>query len=83
MSDSVVSTQQFDKAAESLKIRMVLAFFAIYILWGTTFLAIRVAVEELPRSSLPAHASSPPASSFMPSCDSKVKPRRPQNSGEA
>ena len=48
MSDSVVSTQQLDKAAESLKIRMVLAFFAIYILWGTTFLAIRVAVEELP-----------------------------------
>ncbi|HEY0785075.1 MAG TPA: EamA family transporter [Acidobacteriaceae bacterium] len=25
-----------------------IAFFAIYILWGTTFLAIRVAVEELP-----------------------------------
>src|SRR5215469_4578709 len=32
----------------SFKVRMVLAFFAIYILWGTTFLAIRVAVEELP-----------------------------------
>jgi drug/metabolite transporter (DMT)-like permease len=27
---------------------MVLSFFAIYILWGTTFLAIRIAVEELP-----------------------------------
>lgn len=27
---------------------MVLAFFAIYVLWGTTFLAIRVAVEEMP-----------------------------------
>jgi drug/metabolite transporter (DMT)-like permease len=27
---------------------MLLAFFAIYVLWGTTFLAIRVAVEELP-----------------------------------
>src|ERR1700689_3046396 len=25
-----------------------LAFFAIYILWGTTFLAIRIAVAELP-----------------------------------
>ncbi len=25
-----------------------LAFFAIYFLWGTTFLAIRIAVEELP-----------------------------------
>jgi len=27
---------------------MVLAFFAIYFLWGTTFLAIRIVVEELP-----------------------------------
>lgn len=27
---------------------MILAFFAIYFLWGTTFLAIRIAVEELP-----------------------------------
>jgi drug/metabolite transporter (DMT)-like permease len=49
MSDSVVSIPQHDKAAaDSLKIRMILAFFAIYILWGTTFLAIRIAVEELP-----------------------------------
>jgi drug/metabolite transporter (DMT)-like permease len=28
-------------------IRVVLAFFAIYVLWGTTFLAIRIAVLEL------------------------------------
>lgn len=34
--------------AGSHKVRMVLAFFAIYFLWGTTFLAIRIAVEELP-----------------------------------
>jgi drug/metabolite transporter (DMT)-like permease len=34
--------------AGSFKVRMVLAFFAIYFLWGTTFLAIRIAVEELP-----------------------------------
>jgi drug/metabolite transporter (DMT)-like permease len=27
---------------------MVLAFFAIYFLWGTTFLGIRITVEELP-----------------------------------
>lgn len=27
---------------------MVMAFFAVYFLWGTTFLAIRIAVEELP-----------------------------------
>ena len=48
MSDSAVSIQQPDEAADSLKIRMLLAFFAIYIIWGTTFLAIRIAVEELP-----------------------------------
>jgi drug/metabolite transporter (DMT)-like permease len=29
-------------------VRVSLAFFAIYILWGTTFLAIRIAVTELP-----------------------------------
>jgi drug/metabolite transporter (DMT)-like permease len=34
--------------AGSFKLRMILAFFAIYFLWGTTFLAIRIAVEELP-----------------------------------
>jgi drug/metabolite transporter (DMT)-like permease len=28
--------------------RVLLAFFAIYILWGTTFLAIRIAVHEMP-----------------------------------
>jgi drug/metabolite transporter (DMT)-like permease len=33
---------------KSFRIRLVLAFFAIYILWGTTFLAIRIAVEEMP-----------------------------------
>lgn len=27
---------------------MLMAFFAIYVLWGTTFLAIRIAVAELP-----------------------------------
>jgi len=29
-------------------IRVIAAFFAIYVLWGTTFLAIRIAVLELP-----------------------------------
>src|SRR6201998_2587511 len=48
MSDSTVSIPQRDAAAQSLKIRTILAFFAIYVLWGTTFLAIRIAVEELP-----------------------------------
>jgi drug/metabolite transporter (DMT)-like permease len=31
-----------------LDIRVVLAFFAIYVLWGTSFLAIRIAVLEVP-----------------------------------
>jgi drug/metabolite transporter (DMT)-like permease len=35
-------------AAPSVDIRVVLAFFAIYVLWGATFLAIRVAVLEVP-----------------------------------
>ena len=49
MSDSAVSIPRHEKAAaDALKVRMFLAFFAIYIVWGTTFLAIRVAVEELP-----------------------------------
>ena len=47
MSTSTV-TRIEPSAAGSFKVRMVLAFFAIYFLWGTTFLAIRVAVEELP-----------------------------------
>src|SRR3974390_56333 len=47
MSASAV-TKIEDSAARSFKACMVLSFFAIYFLWGTTFLAIRVAVEELP-----------------------------------
>jgi drug/metabolite transporter (DMT)-like permease len=48
MSDSVVSFAAQDRGSESFRVRMILAFFAIYVLWGTTFLAIRIAVEELP-----------------------------------
>jgi drug/metabolite transporter (DMT)-like permease len=33
---------------KSLDLRVVLAFLAIYVLWGTTFLAIRIAVLEMP-----------------------------------
>src|SRR5579863_7876722 len=47
MSSSVV-TDVDAPAAGSFKIRMVMAFFAIYFLWGTTFLAIRIAVQEMP-----------------------------------
>lgn len=36
------------KTGAGLDLRVVLAFLAIYILWGTTFLAIRIAVREVP-----------------------------------
>jgi drug/metabolite transporter (DMT)-like permease len=45
---AVLAVTQIDGTSESFRVRMVLAFFAIYVLWGTTFLAIRVAVEEMP-----------------------------------
>src|SRR3974390_3245867 len=48
MADSVVSARAEGEQQESFRIRVFLAFFAIYVLWGTTFLAIRIAVEELP-----------------------------------
>src|SRR6266700_3911242 len=41
-------TTAMTKTASEFRARMVLAFFAIYFLWGTTFLAIRIAVEEMP-----------------------------------
>ncbi len=31
-----------------IDLRVVLAFFAIYVLWGTTFLAIRIVVQDVP-----------------------------------
>lgn len=45
MSNLMVSTETQKKAFDP---RVVLAFLAIYILWGTTFLAIRIAVAEVP-----------------------------------
>jgi drug/metabolite transporter (DMT)-like permease len=44
----MVSTAVIDKGHQSYRTRMLLSFFAIYVLWGTTFLAIRIAVEEIP-----------------------------------
>ena len=32
----------------TLNVRLLLAFFAIYIVWGSTYLAIRLAVETIP-----------------------------------
>ncbi|HTJ31235.1 MAG TPA: EamA family transporter [Acidobacteriaceae bacterium] len=48
MADSMVSATTMERGHESYRIRVILSFFAIYVLWGTTFLAIRIAVEELP-----------------------------------
>jgi drug/metabolite transporter (DMT)-like permease len=48
MASLTVTSANTDLSSKSFKIRMVLAFFAIYVLWGTTFLAIRIAVEEMP-----------------------------------
>jgi drug/metabolite transporter (DMT)-like permease len=48
MSDSVVTNPVVLPNTGSFRLRLIAAFFAIYFLWGTTFLAIRVAVEELP-----------------------------------
>jgi len=31
-----------------INLRVALAFFAIYVVWGSTYLAIRVAVETIP-----------------------------------
>src|ERR1019366_3779741 len=44
----MVTLSEVQTVSKSFKVRMALAFFAIYVLWGTTFLAIRIAVEELP-----------------------------------
>src|ERR1700727_2246824 len=52
MADSVViksvGNLESEEGRRSYRIRLFLSFFAIYILWGTTFFAIRIAVEELP-----------------------------------
>jgi len=48
MANSVVSAAEVDRGHESYRARMLFSFFAVYVIWGTTFLAIRIAVEELP-----------------------------------
>ena len=48
MADSVVSAEEMNKGRDSYRARMLFSFFAVYVIWGTTFLAIRIAVEELP-----------------------------------
>jgi drug/metabolite transporter (DMT)-like permease len=48
MSDLAVTDPVARSTAGSFRLRLIAAFFAIYFLWGTTFLAIRIAVQELP-----------------------------------
>src|ERR1700730_14548805 len=48
MDETAVIEQPAGAASKSLNMRVLLAFFAIYVLWGTTFLAIRIAVLEVP-----------------------------------
>jgi len=32
----------------TVNLRLLLAFFAIYVVWGSTYLAIKVAIETIP-----------------------------------
>jgi drug/metabolite transporter (DMT)-like permease len=48
MVSTTVSELSSSGKAQRFDVRVVLAFFAIYVVWGTTFLAIRIAVQEVP-----------------------------------
>ncbi len=48
MANTTVIEQPVSSKSAPFDLRVVLAFFAIYVLWGTTFLAIRIAVHEVP-----------------------------------
>jgi drug/metabolite transporter (DMT)-like permease len=48
MADTTVIGSPAAAASKRLDIRVLAAFFAIYILWGTSFLGIRIAVQEVP-----------------------------------
>jgi drug/metabolite transporter (DMT)-like permease len=48
MATLTVTNSQPGTSPSKFDIRMLMAFLAIYVLWGTTFLAIRIAVAELP-----------------------------------
>ena len=48
MASTAVTEARDGKAARPFDVRTVLAFFAIYVLWGTSFLGIRIAVQEVP-----------------------------------
>jgi drug/metabolite transporter (DMT)-like permease len=48
MAKTTVIETPANSASKPFGIRILLAFFAIYVLWGTSFLAIRIAVQEVP-----------------------------------
>src|SRR5262249_28233502 len=48
MESSSVISRLPRSSARTLDLQLVLAFFAIYVLWGATFLAIRIAVLQIP-----------------------------------
>ncbi len=48
MAASTVTKLERDTGPAPWDVRVLLAFFAIYVLWGTSFLAIRIAVQEVP-----------------------------------
>ena len=45
---AVTNQEPISDRPKSFDLRTTLAFFAIYVLWGTTFLGIRIAVLEMP-----------------------------------
>lgn len=47
MTATMVSNERLDRG-QNLDPRVILCFLAIYLLWGTTFFAIRIAVREIP-----------------------------------
>jgi drug/metabolite transporter (DMT)-like permease len=48
MADTTVIGSPAPAEVKRLDIRLLAAFFAIYVLWGTSFLGIRIAVQEVP-----------------------------------
>jgi drug/metabolite transporter (DMT)-like permease len=48
MTSTTVSEPSASGTSKGFDLPIILAFFAIYVLWGTTFLAIRIAVQEVP-----------------------------------
>jgi drug/metabolite transporter (DMT)-like permease len=48
MANTTVIERPAGAGSKRFDMRVVLAFFAIYVLWGTSFLGIRIAVQEVP-----------------------------------